>query len=82
LPIASAISAARQHSDQVRAVLGAAVDVAVYAFGRGCHVFEQFRRKAVLERFHWMTSLTTRRLSRRRSPRRHEFLRLLGNPMW
>ena len=43
--------AARQHADQVRAVLGATVDIAVHPVGRNGHAFERLRRKAFLQRF-------------------------------
>src|SRR5580704_17437038 len=47
---------ARQHADKMRAIFGAAVDVAVHAIGRNGHAFERFRRetflKCLLERRH------------------------------
>src|SRR5438874_6883123 len=41
---------ARQHADQMGAIFGAAVDVAVHAVGRNAHAFERFRREAFLKR--------------------------------
>src|SRR4029077_9487493 len=41
---------ARQHTDEMGAVFGAAVDVAVHAIGRNAHAFERFRREAFLKR--------------------------------
>jgi hypothetical protein len=42
--------AAGEHADQMRAVFGAAVNVAVEAVGRHGQAFERFRRKPLLQR--------------------------------
>src|SRR5581483_10782560 len=41
---------AREHADQVGAILGAAVNVARHAVGRHRHPFERFRAEALLQR--------------------------------
>src|SRR3954452_21892938 len=42
--------AARQYADEVRAIFGAAMDVASHSISRDRHALERFRPKALLER--------------------------------
>src|SRR4029078_11055967 len=42
--------AARQHADEMRTILGAAMDIAAHPIGLDRHAFERLRPKALLER--------------------------------